>query len=384
MDVTAFLRDRREQGLLRQMRTIEKRERGRIVVQGREYVDLSSNDYLGLSGHSALREAAAGALTDWGTSAASSRLLSGSTVLHRRLEERVAAFKGKEAALVFNSGYQANLGLLQALCDDESVVFADKLSHASIIDGLRLAGALCVRFRHNDSDHLRQLLQKRRGERRKAFIVTETVFSMDGDVCPLGELVRLKDEYDCMLIVDEAHATGLFGETGAGLVEETGLNDRVDVIMGTFSKALGSFGAYVAASGDIADYLVNCARSFIFSTALPPSVIAANIAAIDVVIAEPERRDRVLIQSRRLRDRLRSQGLLVPGESQIVPVVLGDNGRTTRAAEVLRDRGWWLLPIRHPTVPSGQARLRLSVTYDQEPAVLEKLADDIVDVCTDE
>jgi len=376
-----WLQHRRRQGLYRELRAIERRQAGRITVDGREYMDLSSNDYLGLSGYPALAEAAKKALDEWGSGAASSRLLSGTTALHRELEEKTAAFKGKEAALVFNSGYQANVGLLSALCDDGSIVFADKLSHASIIDGIRLADAEAVRFRHNDMQHLGELLKKRRADKPHAFIVTETVFSMDGDVCPLAELVRLKHEYDCTLIVDEAHATGLFGAHGSGMVEEAGLSDEVDVIMGTFSKALGSFGAYVAASRDIVDYLVNCARGFIFSTALPPSVIAADLAALCVVTAEPERRRQVRERVRLLRRALVESGLDVRGDTQIIPVIIGDNERAVAAADALRERGWWLLPIRYPTVPRGKARLRISVSYDHDPAVLKRLATDVADVC---
>lgn len=375
--IREFLEDRREEGLLRALRPISAKNQGIINVAGKDYVDFSSNDYLGLSGHPKLVEAAQDAAQGFGTSASASRLLSGSLSLHHKLEEKTALFKNKEAALVFNSGYQANVGIISSLYGKSDVIFSDRLNHASIIDGIKLAGAKLFRFQHNDAGDLELLLKSERAESKKALIVTETIFSMDGDKCPLKDLVNLKEKYDCQLMVDEAHATGIFGRNGAGVVEEEGLEKQVDFVMGTFSKALGSFGAYLAASRNIVDYLVNTCRSFIYSTALPPSVIAANIASIDLVGKELFRRDKLLESARFLRAALTDKGFQVRGDSQIIPVIIGDNLRTVEFAKKLQERGYWVLPIRTPTVPKNEGRLRFSLTFYHAKEILQGVIDDI-------
>ena len=375
-----FLRKQKDNDLLRILRPIEQRGRGRVVYKGVEYWDFYSNDYLGLSTHPALLEASIKALNDWGTGSTASRLLSGSLKIHHDLENAIAAFKGKEAALVFNSGFQANIGFIPALCRKGDIVFSDKLNHASIVDALRLAEAESIRYRHNDTDHLRQLLQQKRAAYRNAWIITDTVFSMDGDICSLTDLIKLKKENDCALIVDEAHATGIFGINGSGIVERDDYVDDVDIIMGTFSKALGSFGAYVAADRAVIDYLINCARSFIYSTALPPTVIGANIAALTILKKEPDRRAIVIEKASFFRSQLKSLGLNVIGNSQIVPWIVGDNRRTMDICRMLRERGYWVLPIREPTVPHGQERLRFTITYDHPQEMLEQLVHDIAEI----
>ncbi len=282
---------------------------GKILVDGREYINFSSNDYLGLAYSPRLVAAAAEVLSNVVGSSAS-RLMTGSLELHHRLEERTAEFKGKPAALVFNSGYQANVGIISALCGKEDCVFSDRLNHASIVDGIKLSGAKLFRFRHNDTEHLEELLKRHRKDFKGALIVTETVFSMDGDIAPLDEISTLKVKYDSMLMVDEAHATGVFGKEGSGISEEKGVSQNIDIIMGTFSKALGGFGAYAAASKEICDYLVNACRSFIYSTSLPEAIIAANIAALEVVKEEPFRREELLLNAARLReDTKKAEGL---------------------------------------------------------------------------
>jgi 7-keto-8-aminopelargonate synthetase-like enzyme len=203
---------------------------------------------------------------------------------------------------------------------------------------------------------------------------------MDGDIAPLKALVGLKERYDCMIMVDEAHATGIYGKNGSGMVEEEALSSRVDIIMGTFSKALGSFGAYVATSKDMVDYLVNTCRSFIYSTALPPSVIACNLASLGLIKDEPYRRETLLKNTACLRDKLKNAGMKIRGSSQIIPVIVGDNRASEKMAQALRSKGWWVLPIRPPTVPNGQARLRLSLTFDHGPDILQRLVEDISDV----
>ncbi|MDO8525836.1 MAG: 8-amino-7-oxononanoate synthase [Candidatus Omnitrophota bacterium] len=372
-----FLNQRKEEGLLRKLRPAHIRRAGRIHFGDKEYIDLSSNDYLGLSNHPKMIETAREAAGIYGVGSSASRLLSGDLEICHELEERIAEFKGKEAALIFNSGYQANVGILSALYGEGDCIFSDKLNHASIVDGLALSGAKFFRFSHNDTTHLEALLEKERAKFKNALIITETIFSMDGDRPGLKGLVGLKKKFDCKLMVDEAHATGIFGKNGSGVVEEESLTDEVDLIMGTFGKALGSFGAYLASSGQIIEYMINRCRSFIYSTALSPITIACNLAAIDLIEKEPRRREELLKRAHYFRNALEGKGFNVRGSSQIVPVIMGENQAAVRMAEALQAKGYWALPIRPPTVPEGEARLRFSLTYDHDIATLEKLANDI-------
>ncbi len=375
--IEQFLQERSEEGSLRKLRPATSRRGGKIRFGEREYIDLSSNDYLGLSHHPKLIEAAKEALETYGAGASASRLLSGDLEICHKLEERVAKFKGKEAALIFSSGYQANVGILSALYGEGDIIFSDKLNHASIIDGLALSGARLFRYKHNDMAHLKSLLEKERAKFKNALIVTETIFSMDGDRPDLKTMAELKEKFGCVLMADEAHATGIFGKNGSGVIEEEGLTDKVDLIMGTFGKALGSFGAYLASSHEIIEYMVNRCRSFIYSTALPPAVIACNLASIELVKDEPYRRSELLKAARDFRVSLKEKGFDVKGFSQIVPVIIGENHAAVKIAEALQGRGYWALPIRPPTVPQGEARLRFSLTFDHDIAVLKRLADDI-------
>jgi 8-amino-7-oxononanoate synthase len=377
--INAFLQGREQEGMLRQLTRVSPDAGGNIRIDGTSYVNLSSNDYLGVSSHPYLAQAASKALLPVVGSSAS-RLMTGSTDLHHILEEKIAVLKGKPAALVFNSGYQANVGIISALCGKDDCIFSDRLNHASIVDGIRLSGAKLFRFKHNDTAHLEELICKERGNYREALIVTETVFSMDGDIAPLPEIARLKEKYGCTLMVDEAHATGVFGENGGGITELTHLAAGVDIIMGTFSKALGGFGSYAATSEVIRDYLVNACRSFIYSTALPPVVIAADLAALEVLETEPHRRKQLLANASYLRQRLTDIGLCVKGESQIIPVVVGENESAVRMSRSLREKGYWVTPVRPPTVPKGEARLRLSITFDQSREVLDRFAGDVADL----
>ena len=376
--IEEFLRSRAEEGLLRKLRPAASRRDGKIYFGKKEYIDFSSNDYLGLSNHPKLKKAAQEALETYGAGSSGSRLLSGDLEICHKLEKAVAKFKGKEAALVFNSGYQANIGIVSALYGAGDCIFSDKLNHASIIDGLLLSGAKFFRFSHNDIGHLESLLIKERAKFKNAMIITETIFSMDGDRPDLKSLVSLKEKFDCRLMVDEAHATGIYGKNGSGVVEEEGLSDKVDLIMGTFSKALGSFGAYLAASGQMIDYMVNKCRSFIYSTALPPAIIAANLASIGVIKEEPHRREALLKSAEYFRNALKAKGFEARGSSQIIPAIIGDNHTALNLAEALQKKGYWVMPIRPPTVPKGEARLRFSITYDHGIATLKKLIDDIV------
>ncbi|MDP2939913.1 MAG: 8-amino-7-oxononanoate synthase [Candidatus Omnitrophota bacterium] len=376
-EIEEFLKKKAEEGLLRQLRPITSRRNSRVYFGERVYLDFSSNDYLGLNGHPKLVASAKEALEKFGTSSSASRLLSGDLEIHHSLEEKVAHFKNKESALVFNSGYQANIGILSALYNRDDVIFSDRLNHASIIDGIRLTGAKLLRFQHNDLNHLEDMLKRERKKYKKALIVTETIFSMDGDRPHLEGLVNLKDKYDCQIMVDEAHATGIYGQNGSGVVEEEGLADRIDLIMGTFSKALASFGAYVATSKKTVDYLINTCRSFIYSTALPPVVIACNLTSIDLVKEESYRRYNLLKCAEFFRNSLKSRGFEVRGDSQIIPLIIGDNFKVIDYAHRLQEKGYWVLPIRPPTVSQGEARLRLSLTFHHNIQQLQRLIDEI-------
>jgi 8-amino-7-oxononanoate synthase len=373
-----FLLHQKQKGLLRALRPIQARCKAKISLGGKDYIDFCSNDYLGFAGHPRLLEAAKEAIQEFGTASSASRLLSGDLEIHHQLEEAVASFKGKEAALVFNSGYQANVGIISALYTKGDCIFSDRLNHASIIDGIILSGARLFRFPHNNLEQLEDLLKRKRAGFKRALIVSETIFSMDGDRCPLKGLAALKKKYNCQLMVDEAHATGIFGQHGSGVVEEEGVAEEVDFIMGTFSKALGSFGAYLAASRQVVDYLVNTCRSIIYSTALPPAIIACNIAAIALIKEEPQRRRKLLSMAQYFRQALRDRGLAVKGESQIVPLLIGDNLKAAEAARRLQEKGFWVLPIRPPTVPKGEARLRFSLTYHHDQQALDAFIESIL------
>jgi glycine C-acetyltransferase/8-amino-7-oxononanoate synthase len=365
VDLKNWLNQQREKGGLRSLRPVMRRGKGRLTLAGdeaRELLDFSSNDYLGLAEHPALIAAAQEGLRRFGAGSGAARLMSGDLVLHHELEEAVARLKGKEAALTFGSGYMANTGLIPALVDRHGLIFSDRLNHASIHDGCRLSGARLVRFRHNDLNHLEELLKEKRGT-GTALIVVESIYSMDGDRCPLRELVALKERFGCLLMVDEAHATGVFGPNGGGVSEEDGVSSGVDLAMGTFGKALGSYGAYVAGSGEMIEYLVNRARSFIFSTALPPAVAAASLAAVQLVRQEPELRRELHEKIDYFKGLLRTGGYSADlGPSQIIPIRIGESGAALAKAELLKKQGIFATAVRPPTVPEGTARLRFSIT----------------------
>ena len=375
--VEEFLKKRQEDNLLRVLKPATSRGQGLRFSKGREYIDLSSNDYLGFTTHPKLKGASKEVVDRLGVGSSASRLLSGDLDIYHELEEEVANFKCKEKALIFNSGYQANVGIISAFCRRGDVIFSDKLNHASIIDGIILSGAKFFRFSHNDSNHLEHLLREQRRKFKEALIITESIFSMDGDKPALKELVNLKEKYNCKLMADEAHATGIFGKKGSGVVEEEGVVGEIDIIMGTFSKALGSFGGYVACSKESVDYLINTARSFIYSTALPPSVIAANLASLELVREEPERRRDLINNADYFRQELKAAGFKIKGSSQIVPLIVSDSQKVIKISEELQRKGYWVLPIRPPTVPTGESRLRFSLTYCHSKEILEKLIKDL-------
>ncbi len=331
-----------------------------MLLDGKQVLLLCSNNYLGLADHPKVSEAAANAAMQFGAGAGASRLVSGTMAIHRRLEERLATFKGSESCLLFGSGYLANLGVIGALAGPGDTIFSDRLNHASIIDGCRASRAEIVVYRHLDAYHLERCLRDHSGDGRR-LIVTDSVFSMDGDVAPLAEIVRLARAYDARVVVDEAHATGALGEGGRGAVAEAGLQRKVDVLVGTLGKALGSYGAYVCASKEMTAYLLNTARPLIFSTAPPPPSVAGALAALDLLEDDPTIVARLHEAARTLRKALATEGFAVAeGDMHIVPLVVGDSEDAVRLCEAALERGVFAQAIRPPTVPDGTSRLRLA------------------------
>jgi 8-amino-7-oxononanoate synthase len=362
---------------LRVLRPVAAAGPGRVRRDGRELLNFSANDYLGLSRHPALIERARDWTRHWGTGAGASRLVSGTLDLHRQVETKLARLKGTEAALLLTSGWQANAALLPALFDREvlgaeALVFTDRLIHASLHHGCRAAGVRQWRFRHNDLDHLEDLLKARAGLPGRRFIVTESVFSMDGDRADLPALATLAERHDAFLYVDEAHATGVLGPNGMGLT--TALPGQIDLAMGTFSKALGGFGAYVAGSQRLCRLLVNRCSGFIYATALPPAVLGAMDAALDVVPGLEPERAHLLTQAGRLRAALNAAGIDTGASStQIVPALVGGAGAALDAARALAEAGILAVAIRPPTVPAGTSRLRFALSAVHQAADVDRL-----------
>jgi 8-amino-7-oxononanoate synthase len=372
-----FLLEREKAGTLRRLSPLTRLGHGwvRLLDYEDELKDFSSNDYLALSEHPEVIGASRKYLEMFGAGAGAARLMSGDLEINHLLEEEIAQFKSKEAALTFGSGYLANTGIIPALAGRGDLIIADRLSHASIYDGCMLSGARTIRFRHNDLEHLEQILHEKRNEFNRALVVVESIYSMDGDRCPLADLVSLKKRYSFLLMVDEAHATGLYGENGSGIIEEDNVSDGVDIAMGTFGKALGSYGAYAAASRDIIDFLVNSAGTFIYSTALPPAVIGANLAALYLVKTEPQLRLDLHQKVAFFKKQLRKNGIKDdPGPSQIIPIMIGDNAKALAIAEELQKNHIYVKAVRPPTVPEGSARLRFSITRHHQEADLKKCA----------
>ena len=363
---------------LRSLKTISEPQRPEVTLNGRRVVDFCSNDYLGLMSHPDLIQASQAAIAKYGTGAGGARLIGGTLDLHMTLEDELRAFKGTEAALVFNSGYQANVGVLSALVGRNDLIFSDRLNHASIVDGAILSRARQVRYPHLDCEALEKRLQDA-PEGVGKFIVTDSVFSMDGDKAPLKELYALACRYDAWLIVDEAHGTGVFGDQHrSGLWETTGIGPDPRVIqIGTFSKALGSFGAYVAASAEAIQSLLQFSRSFIYSTALPPAVIAANLAAVRLVMSDGEPARKLWENVRQFQQASQAAGFSWAVESPIIPVVIGDSGQTLAGGAALLDAGFYVQAIRPPTVPEGTARLRITLSASHTPDHIAQLVESL-------
>ena len=379
LSIREELQQLRDRELFRSTHLVSSAQAARVQMNGRELLMLCSNNYLGLANHPALIEAAVRATERYGTSSGASRLVSGTMDLHEQLEIEVAGFKSTEASLVFNSGYAANTGIIPALAGRGDVIFSDRLNHASIVDGALLSGARLIRYLHNDHAALSILMEKHAGTGRR-LIVTDAVFSMDGDVAHLAELVDLKQKHNAMLMVDDAHGSGVMGEQGRGVANLQEVSDGVDIQMGTFGKALGSFGSYAAVTREVRDLLINRARSFIFSTSLPPSVLAASIAAIGVVrSAEGDQLRRQLAgNAALLRSLLAGAGFKLPeGKTQIIPIVVGEAKIAMRFSQLLFDEGIFVQGIRPPTVPAGSSRLRCTVMATHSTDDLKWAADRI-------
>jgi glycine C-acetyltransferase/8-amino-7-oxononanoate synthase len=366
-------------GLTRRLRLISGPQGPTVLLEGKPVLLLCSNNYLGLADHPRVREAAADAAMRWGVGAGASRLVSGTMTIHGRLEERLAAFKGSEACLLFGSGYLANIGVIGALAGSGDTVFSDELNHASIVDGCRLSRADVVVYRHRDVEHLEWSMRRQSGGREgqgRRLIVTDSVFSMDGDVAPLEALTELAQDYGARIVVDEAHAIGNLGPDGRGAVAEAGLEGEIDVVIGTLGKALGSYGAYACASAEMIRYLLNTARSLIFSTAPPPPAVAGALAALELLRERPHRVQRLRSNARVLRRGLAAEGFpIAESEMHIVPLVVGEERATMRFCQEAIERGIFAQAIRPPTVPEGTSRLRLTVMASHTAAELHSAAE---------
>lgn len=351
-----------------------------IISNGKKMLNLSSNDYLGLAADKGLHTEflSSAYLRELPFSSSSSRLLTGNYGIYDRLEETLASLYGRESALVLSSGYHMNTGILPALCDRNTLILADKLVHASIIDGIRLSEGRCIRFRHQDYAQLESIIRREHADSSRIIIVTESIFSMDGDTANLQELAAMKKRWPgTMLYVDEAHAVGVRGPRGLGLAEETGCIQDIDILCGTFGKALASVGAYILCDRILKDYLVNRMRTLIFTTALPPVNIAWSLFIMEHLESMADRRHALQEYSSKLRKAFTDTGKPMPSESHIVPLIMGSSQDTVIAAEDMQKKGFYVLPIRPPTVPEGTSRLRFSLTAAMDKDDIDRLIENI-------
>ncbi|HDZ22655.1 hypothetical protein LCGC14_0335520 [marine sediment metagenome] len=370
------LNDLKAGDLLRTPAVLDSPVGARVVVGGREVVCLCSNDYLGLAADEAVKAAAIEAINTWGVGAGASRLVSGTLQVHQQLEQRLAAFKGAQAAVVTSTGWMANHVAICALAGAGDLILCDKLDHASILDAARQSRAAVRTYAHGDRGRLRRLLERHRADYRECLIVTDSLFSMDGDLAPLEELVELKNRFDAKLMIDEAHATGVFGQTGRGVAEHLGVDEHIDVTVGTLSKALGAMGGFVAGPEVVIDVIRNTGRAYMYTTALPPAMCAAVLAGLDIVRDQPQRRQKLLAMAAELRDRLGAGGLsTLSSASQIIPVVIGGAAEAVAVSGRLLSEGFLIPAIRPPSVPPGASRLRISLCANHDPQDLARLAD---------
>ncbi len=354
----------KDENRYRFLREISSKPDEKIILNGKEVLNLCSNNYLGLSGHPELIKAEIEYAEKYGCGSTGSRLITGTMTPHLELEEAVAKLKGTEKAVIFNTGYMANIGIIDALTDKNDVIFSDELNHASIVDGCRISKAKKIIYKHCDLNNLEDLL-KREKLAKKKLIVTDTVFSMDGDIAPLKEINFLAKKYNAILMTDDAHATGVLGKNGGGGGEYFNLQEEIDIQMGTFGKALGTFGAYVAGRKELIEYLINRSRSFIYTTALPPGVIGATLKAIEIVKGKEGKLRRKILYKKAdfIRKQLKLAGFNTLNScTQIIPVLIGDEKTTMEITEKLLENGIYVQGIRPPTVPENMCRLRISVT----------------------
>lgn len=375
-DRTRFVADEmadlRRQGLFRPLRVLGTAQDTEVTVDGKPVLNLSSNNYLGLTTHPRLKEAMIAATERWGAGAGAVRTIAGTMAIHEELEARLAGFKHTEASLVFQSGFTANLGVLQVLVKEGDVIISDELNHASIIDGIRLSKAERSIFKHRDMDDLERHLVKHQ-DKRVRLVVTDGVFSMDGDIAPLPAIVERAERYGALIMVDDAHASGVLGQNGRGTVNHFGLDGRVDLQMGTLSKAIGVLGGYVASAQSVREFLIYRARPFLFSTSHPPGVAAACMAALDVLLEEPQRIERLWKNTGRFKQGLKRLGFDTgPSETPITPVIVGKGAVAMDLSDRLFKRGVFAQGIGFPTVPEGRARIRTIVTSAHTDAQLDR------------
>lgn len=371
----------KQRGTYRSLRKLSGPHGTRVMLDGNEVLLFAGSNYLDLSHHPVVVEAASKAARDYGCAAGGSRLISGNLDLHEAFEAEIADFTGCEAALLFNSGYAANLGVIPALVGEGDFVVSDSLNHASIIDGVRLSRAKSRVFNHGDVAALDKILGEVSGDGVRVLVPLDGIFSMDGDIAPLARMVESAKAHGAMVLLDDAHGTGTLGEGGRGSGDHCGVMDDIDIHMGNLAKGIGSFGAYVAGRHELRDLLINVARSFIFTCALPPPQVAGARAALQLVRDEPWRRWQLQCNASHLRTRLAEAGLSsAPSETHIVPVILGDNDRTMKVCEAMLERGYYVQGIRHPSVPRGKARLRITPMATHTREEIDGLVDCLIDV----
>jgi glycine C-acetyltransferase/8-amino-7-oxononanoate synthase len=374
------LKNIKKAGLYRELNVIDNAQGVYLEVEGRKYLSFCSNNYLGLANNPLVVSAVKDAVEEYGWGAGASRLVSGNMTLHETLEKEISIFKEKESAIVFPTGYMANIGTISTLVSKGDLVICDKLNHASIIDGCRLSGADFRVYTHCDMGKLENILKKSSNYARK-LIVTDSVFSMDGDLAPLPDIVSIARKYNAIIMVDEAHGTGVFGKEGRGVVEHFNLNKEIDVVMGTFSKAIGSLGGYVCGDEDLINFLRNKARSFIYTTALPPAVCAASIAGIKLIQKTPSLRKSLWDNIRYLKDKLTLLNFnVIKSESPIIPILIGDADKAVGVSKYLYEKGILIPAIRPPTVPANSSRLRMTVMSTHTKEDLNRLLDVLSDV----
>ncbi|MFQ5685928.1 MAG: 8-amino-7-oxononanoate synthase [Candidatus Scalindua sp.] len=370
----------KKSGLYRELNIVEGAQGTHLEINSKTYLSFCSNNYLGLANHPLILNAVKDAVEKYGWGTGASRLVSGNMKLHEALEGEISRFKEKEASIVFPTGYMANIGTISSLVSKGDLVICDKLNHASIIDGCRLSGADFRVYPHGDMEKLENILKKSSKYPRK-LIVTDTVFSMDGDIAPLSDIVRIAHKYKAMVMVDEAHGTGVFGNKGRGVVEHFNLSKKVTIIMGTLSKAVGSLGGYVSGDADLINFLRNKARPFIYTTALPPAVCAASIAGIKLIRKDPSLRTSLWNNVRYLKEKLDLLNFnVIPSESPIIPILIGDAKKAVDVSKSLYKKGILIPAIRPPTVPAKSSRLRMTVMSTHTREDLESLLDALSDV----